>query len=140
MLNVSELELIVPDEWHSNPAGSQPLVIPPTCTTLKPTLILNMTDTTTPAATQQIRIAIVTGGASGIGRSVALRLAADGLDMVINDLPANEIALNGVVDEIRAHGRRAIAFCGDISEEAVVQDLVDKAVSELGGVDVVRSA
>lgn len=92
-----------------------------------------MADTTT----QETRIAIVTGAASGIGRSVAIRLATDGLDVVINDIPANEDELNDVAEQIRALGQRAVTFCGDISVEDVVRDMVDTAVKELGGVDVV---
>lgn len=88
--------------------------------------------------TQPARIAIVTGASRGIGRSVALRLAADGLDVAINDISANETDLSGVAEEIRAHGRRAVIFYGDVSVEEVVRDLVDITVKELGGVDVVR--
>ncbi|KAF7980258.1 hypothetical protein HWV62_38999 [Athelia sp. TMB] len=91
-----------------------------------------MADTTT----QETRIAIVTGAASGIGRSVAIRLATDGLDVVINDIPANEDELNDVAEQIRVLGQRAVTFCGDISVEDVVRDMVDTAVKELGGVDV----
>jgi NAD(P)-dependent dehydrogenase (short-subunit alcohol dehydrogenase family) len=47
--------------------------------------------------------------------------------------------LESVAEEIRKKGRRAVTFCGDVSEEEDVKALVDKATEELGGVDVVSS-
>jgi len=83
------------------------------------------------------RIAIVTGAASvGIGRGIALRLAEDGLDVASNDLPQKSEQLEGLAKEIREKGRRCVTFYGDMSEEADVKALVDKVVSELGGLDV----
>jgi NAD(P)-dependent dehydrogenase (short-subunit alcohol dehydrogenase family) len=83
------------------------------------------------------RIAIVTGAAAfSIGRSIALRLADDGLDVAINDLPQKREQLEGLAKEIREKGRRSVVFCGDVSEEADVKALVDKVVADLGGLDV----
>jgi len=50
------------------------------------------------------RIALVTGAARGIGRDIALRLAADGLDMAVNYIGANADQLEGVAEEIRGTG------------------------------------
>jgi NAD(P)-dependent dehydrogenase (short-subunit alcohol dehydrogenase family) len=85
----------------------------------------------------QTRVAVVTGAARGIGKSIALRLADDGLDVAVNDLHDQKELLEGVVEEIQKKGRRAVAVCGDVSEEQDVKALIDKAVEELGGVDVV---
>ncbi|MFC3616550.1 SDR family NAD(P)-dependent oxidoreductase [Lutimaribacter marinistellae] len=90
------------------------------------------------------RVAIVTGAGTGLGRSHALGLAARGAKLVINDLGAatdgsgrNESAAGAVVHEIRKAGGEAIAHGADVSNEAEVQDMVDKTLSEWGRVDIV---
>jgi len=85
---------------------------------------------------QQIKVAVVTGAARGIGESIALRLADDGFDVVVNDVSDKKVLLEGVILQIQRKGRRAVAFCGDASEEQDVKALVDKAVEEFGGLDV----
>ena len=84
------------------------------------------------------RIAIITGAAQGIGEAIVLRLADDGIDVVLNDLPIKNDALDGVVKAVQAKGRRAIAVLGDATIEADVIALVDKAMEEFGGLDIVR--
>lgn len=85
------------------------------------------------------RVAIITGSAKGIGYSIAHRLADDGVDIVINDLPSQLAKVNEVVEEIKKKGRRAIGVVGDVSKEDDVKQLVEKAVAELGSVDVVSN-
>ncbi|OSC96610.1 NAD-P-binding protein [Trametes coccinea BRFM310] len=82
------------------------------------------------------RIAIVTGAAQGIGEAIALRLADDGLDVAVMDLPAKEAQVEAVVQAIRAKGRRSIAVLGDVSVEDDMKNAVEKTVDELGGLDV----
>ena len=84
------------------------------------------------------RVAIVTGAAQGIGEAIALRLADDGIDVVVNDLPRKNDQLDAVVKAIQAKGRRAAAVAGDATVEADVVALVDAAVKEFGGLDIVR--
>ena len=84
------------------------------------------------------RVAIVTGSAKGLGYSIAHRLADDGVDVVINDLPSEADKINEVVEEIKKKGRRSIGVAANVSVEEDVIALLDKTVQELGGVDIVR--
>jgi NAD(P)-dependent dehydrogenase (short-subunit alcohol dehydrogenase family) len=89
------------------------------------------------------RVAIVTGAGRGIGRSVAMLLAAEGAAVVVNDVGA---ALDGsgsdagpaqqAVDEITATGGRAVPSDADVSDHAAAEDLVKTAISAFGRLDV----
>jgi meso-butanediol dehydrogenase/(S,S)-butanediol dehydrogenase/diacetyl reductase len=82
------------------------------------------------------RVAIVTGGARGIGRGIALRLAADGIDVAIADLPSMHAEAEAVAEEIRAAGRRSTVIDVDVSDPAQVDAMVAATVAELGQLDV----
>ena len=85
------------------------------------------------------RIAIITGAAEGIGRSVATRLARDGFDLGLFDLPRESEKLGVLAALLRQeYGVRVLCVEGDVSREADVQRLVDTVVSELGDVYAVR--
>jgi NAD(P)-dependent dehydrogenase (short-subunit alcohol dehydrogenase family) len=83
------------------------------------------------------RIAIVTGCCGGIGRNIALQLADDGCDIVVNDLEHQIPYLSTLVEEISSKGRAAVMHVGDISMETNVKELVELAVSTFGGIDIV---
>jgi 3-oxoacyl-[acyl-carrier protein] reductase len=80
------------------------------------------------------RVAFVTGAASGIGRAIARRLAADGDAVVVNDLTLPRAS--AVRDEIKAAGGHAMAVAGNVAVEAEVAAMVDQARSALGDIDV----
>ncbi|MCV7013444.1 SDR family oxidoreductase [Mycolicibacterium madagascariense] len=90
------------------------------------------------------RVAIVTGAGRGIGRSHALLLASRGVAVVVNDLGGSNSGegadagpAQGVVDEIVAAGGRAVVNTDSVSDWESAKKLVDQAVSEFGGLDVV---
>ena len=83
------------------------------------------------------RKALITGGDSGMGRAAAIAYAREGADVAINYLPAEEPDAREVVDLIRHAGRKAVTIPGDLREEAFCQRLVEQAVRELGGLDIV---
>jgi 3-oxoacyl-[acyl-carrier protein] reductase len=76
------------------------------------------------------RTAVVTGAARGIGKGVALRLAADGFAVAVVDL--DELACKQVVEEIEAAGGRALAVGIDVGDEKAVQSGVERVAAELG--------
>ena len=82
------------------------------------------------------RVAIVTGAARGIGRAIARRLAADGLDVAVCDLESMAEPLNTVAEEIRKADRNSIALSADVSDAIAVDAMVQRVVSELGHLDV----
>jgi NAD(P)-dependent dehydrogenase (short-subunit alcohol dehydrogenase family) len=80
------------------------------------------------------KVAVVTGGASGIGRATSRLLAREGAAVVVADLDENGAEI--VVKEIEADGGRAVAQQTDIGEEAQVEAMIDRAVETFGGVHV----
>jgi NAD(P)-dependent dehydrogenase (short-subunit alcohol dehydrogenase family) len=80
------------------------------------------------------KVAVVTGGASGIGRSIAVEHARRGADVVIADL--NEARTAEVVAEIEGLGRRALGVRCDVSSDADIDALRDVAFERFGQVDV----
>ncbi|KAF8140752.1 acetoin reductase family protein [Mycena galopus ATCC 62051] len=81
-------------------------------------------------------IAIVTGSARGIGKAIALRLADDGFDVVVNDISAQSEALVQLVEEIKAKGRASSFHVADVSLEDEVRVLVEAVVNLYGRLDV----
>jgi NAD(P)-dependent dehydrogenase (short-subunit alcohol dehydrogenase family) len=84
------------------------------------------------------KVAVVTGGASGIGRACAIRFAREGADVVIADLSAERAG--ATLDEVRAAGRRGVAVACDVSREGDCEALADRAVEEFGRIDVLVAA
>lgn len=82
-------------------------------------------------------VAIITGAGQGIGLAIALRLADDGHDIAINDLPSQQPAVEAAIKSIEAKGQKAIFIPGDVSSEDDVKAMIDKTVKELGSLDVV---
>jgi NAD(P)-dependent dehydrogenase (short-subunit alcohol dehydrogenase family) len=83
--------------------------------------------------------ALITGGDSGIGRAVALAFAREGADVVISYLPEEEDDAKETARVVREAGRRCVTAPGDVREESYCQQLVERTVSELGGIDVLVS-
>jgi NAD(P)-dependent dehydrogenase (short-subunit alcohol dehydrogenase family) len=80
--------------------------------------------------------AVITGGDSGIGRAVALAFAREGADVCISYLEEEESDAAETARLVEEAGRKVVRFPGDIREEATCQKLVDTAVAELGGIDI----
>ncbi|WP_447791870.1 SDR family NAD(P)-dependent oxidoreductase [Pseudomonas farris] len=87
------------------------------------------------AGTLDGKVALVTGSGRGIGRSIALKFAAQGARLVINDLDA--APAEQVVEEIRALGGQAVACVGSVSAPDFADRLIGTAVKEYQGVDII---
>ena len=93
------------------------------------------------------RVAIVTGAGRGIGRSVALLLASEGMSVVVNDLGgaldgsgSDSGPARGVAEAIAGTGGRAVASGADVSDHAAAEALIKTAISEFGRLDVLVNA
>jgi 3-oxoacyl-[acyl-carrier protein] reductase len=81
------------------------------------------------------KVAVVTGGARGIGRAVALAFAKEGADILVNYV-SNSKAADEVVAQIEKQGRKALAVKADVASTSDAQNMVNMAVQKLGGLDI----
>ncbi|HEX3031553.1 MAG TPA: 3-oxoacyl-ACP reductase FabG [Bacillota bacterium] len=81
------------------------------------------------------KVAIVTGSSRGIGRAIALRLAAEGASVVVN-YAGSEAAALAVTEEIRAKGRQAITVRADVSNQEDVDQLIKTTLEAYGRIDI----
>jgi NAD(P)-dependent dehydrogenase (short-subunit alcohol dehydrogenase family) len=84
----------------------------------------------------QGRRALITGGDSGIGRAVALAFAREGADVAIAHLPEEQEDGDETVRLVEDAGRKGVSLPGDVCDEAYCRDIVERTVSELGGIDI----
>jgi 3-oxoacyl-[acyl-carrier protein] reductase len=80
------------------------------------------------------RVALVTGGAQGIGKTIALKLASDGADVALVDVDLE--SAEATAREVEALGRKAAAFKGDVTNIEEAKEIVKKVVEELGSLDI----
>jgi NAD(P)-dependent dehydrogenase (short-subunit alcohol dehydrogenase family) len=84
------------------------------------------------------KIAVITGGDSGIGRAVAIAYAREGADLLISYLSEDADAKD-TADYVERAGRRAVLVRGDVSDPQHCRDIIQTAVDELGGIDILVS-
>jgi len=89
-----------------------------------------------PAGKLENKVALITGGDSGIGRAVAVLYAREGADVAITALPAERIDATETRHAIESEGRRCIVIEGDLTDPDVCIDAVERTVAELGQLDI----
>lgn len=82
----------------------------------------------------QDKVAIITGGAKGMGRGIALKFAEEGADVVACDIDVD--GCRNVADEVRALGRKALAFETDITSKPQIDEMVAGTLEGLGTIDI----
>lgn len=89
-----------------------------------------------PAYKLEDKVAIVTGGDSGIGRAVAVLYAREGADVVIVHLPEEQSDADETRRNVEATGRRCVTIAGDVTEADFCQEVVDRTIEEFGQLDI----
>jgi NAD(P)-dependent dehydrogenase (short-subunit alcohol dehydrogenase family) len=82
------------------------------------------------------KVALVTGGDSGIGRAVAVLFAREGADVAIMFLPEEDVDAQQTRRAIEAEGRRALLLPGDVTEPGYCRECIDSVVNKLGALDI----
>ncbi len=82
----------------------------------------------------QGQVALVTGAARGIGRTIALQLAGDGADLALFDV--SEAGLAETAAAVREKGRRALAIAGNVTRAEDARGAIEKTIAELGGLHI----
>ena len=82
------------------------------------------------------RVALITGGDSGIGRAVAIAFAREGAHVAFGYLPKEEADAKATVEWVEKAGRRVLALPGDVRDEDWCRAMVEQTVSELGRLDI----
>ena len=82
------------------------------------------------------KVALITGGDSGIGRSVAVLYAREGADVAIVYLPVEQGDAEVTRRAVESEGRRALLIAGDVTDPAFCREAVEKTVRELGRLDI----
>lgn len=84
------------------------------------------------------KVGIVTGGAGGIGKALALGLAGHGADVAVTSRTLSK--LEPVAADIKALGRKSLAVASDVTDERSVQDMVGRVVKEFSRIDILVNA
>jgi NAD(P)-dependent dehydrogenase (short-subunit alcohol dehydrogenase family) len=92
-----------------------------------------------PANKLEGKVALVTGGDSGIGRAVAVLYAREGADVAITHLPPERGDARETQRAVEAEGRRCLLLEGDLTEPEFCRECVERTVEELGGLDILVS-
>lgn len=87
----------------------------------------------------QDKVALITGGDSGIGRAVAVHFAREGADVAITYLPTEEEDAYATRQLVQAEGRRCLTLPGDLRDPHFCEQLVEQTVQELGKLNIVVS-
>src|SRR5688572_27299214 len=82
------------------------------------------------------KVALITGGDSGIGRAVAVLYAREGADVAIVYLPEEQSDAEETRSAVEAEGRRALLLAGDVTRTEFCRDAVERTVEEYGGLDI----
>ena len=89
-----------------------------------------------PAGKLQDKVALITGGDSGIGRAVAVMYAREGADVAIIYLPVEQRDAEETKKAVEAAGRKALLLPGDVADASFCRSTVDRTVQELGKLDI----
>jgi NAD(P)-dependent dehydrogenase (short-subunit alcohol dehydrogenase family) len=81
------------------------------------------------------KVALITGGDSGIGKAVAIAFAREGADLLLSYLPEEEQDANDTAAWIEKAGRKAVKLPGDLQQEAHCNNIVDQAFQNFGKLD-----